>query len=517
MPQRNLESRRTYLRLVLFLLAGGALLAIARRRELASPAQTATDVEPAGDEHRVRDTSAPTRATTNGTYGRSAKRRVAVSLAFTTLFFAGAAFSAGAGDQVAKLLETNPEAVPAADGQIPPEDRLCLESETPEDSGCKIPPPEESAQEDIPAPEAPSQEIPPGEGDAAAPVEQPATEVPGSDAAPAPEAVPGAEAPAPAPAAPAAPPAAPDAPAAAPAPVATASAPATPAAAPGAEGGAPLLKPYRPDPSWAPKPDPEVDLPGAFATVWLHRDLPDPTPPARRLSPAFANRLAKAAKRANVDWALMLGVLRAQGYRHSEPATTASLQRLATRLRAHGARTDAWQAVLAYAGRTAFADRAIALRNYNRAIGLRALVTGLEAAKPSLERRVLDDHRIDIYAGGRGDVEAHRIDVRVLVLIRYLAEAHGQVTVSSLHAGHRLFARPGVVSAHIYGLAVDVSMLENTSIFGHQEPGGVTERAVRNILLLPTELQPQQVISLLGLGGPSFPLRDHGDHIHVGF
>jgi hypothetical protein len=25
------------------------------------------------------------------------------------------------------------------------------------------------------------------------------------------------------------------------------------------------------------------------------------------------------------------------------------------------------------------------------------------------------------------------------------------------------------------------------------------------------------VISLLGLGGPSFPLGDHGDHIHVGF
>jgi hypothetical protein len=25
------------------------------------------------------------------------------------------------------------------------------------------------------------------------------------------------------------------------------------------------------------------------------------------------------------------------------------------------------------------------------------------------------------------------------------------------------------------------------------------------------------VISLLGLGGPSFPMADHDDHIHVGF
>jgi len=40
---------------------------------------------------------------------------------------------------------------------------------------------------------------------------------------------------------------------------------------------------------------------------------------------------------------------------------------------------------------------------------------------------------------------------------------------------------------------------------------------VRSILLLPVELQPRQVISLIGMGGPSFPLADHYDHIHVGF
>jgi hypothetical protein len=55
------------------------------------------------------------------------------------------------------------------------------------------------------------------------------------------------------------------------------------------------------------------------------------------------------------------------------------------------------------------------------------------------------------------------------------------------------------------------------SIYGHQEPGGITEHAVRSILLLPSELQPKQVISLLGLGGPSFPLANHYDHIHVGY
>jgi hypothetical protein len=159
----------------------------------------------------------------------------------------------------------------------------------------------------------------------------------------------------------------------------------------------------------------------------------------------------------------------------------------------------------------------VALARYNRAVGLRALVIGLEAAKPALQKEVLHDERLAIYTGGRADIAMGRIDVRILTLLEYLANAHGKVTVSCLLSGHRLYARPGVVSAHIYGLAVDISALGNRPIYGNQEPGGLTEKAVRETLLLPAELQPKQVISLLGLGGPSFPLANHDDHIHVGY
>jgi hypothetical protein len=107
--------------------------------------------------------------------------------------------------------------------------------------------------------------------------------------------------------------------------------------------------------------------------------------------------------------------------------------------------------------------------------------------------------------------------VRIVVLLSYLAERHGSLTVSSLFSGHRRFARPGVVSAHMYGHAVDIAVVGGASIVSDQRAGGITEAAVRSILLLPAELQPQQVISLLGLGGPSFPLADHEDHIHVGY
>jgi hypothetical protein len=264
--------------------------------------------------------------------------------------------------------------------------------------------------------------------------------------------------------------------------------------------------------------EPEADEPNVAATVWLYRDLPDPTPPSRRLKPAFAHQLARVSKRNHVDWALTLAVLRARGDRGAVPASGAQLRTLTTRLARQGAKRDAWGSVLSLEGRTSFADRTIALKNLYRAVGLKALVKGFDWDKPYLEKQILNDKRITIYPGGRSDVENHRVNVRVLAMIAYLAEAHGQVTVSCLISGHRLYARPGVISAHIYGLAADISELGGVPIVGHQQPNGsITERGVRNILLLPAEMQPRQVISLLGLGGPSFPLANHYDHIHVGY
>jgi hypothetical protein len=252
-------------------------------------------------------------------------------------------------------------------------------------------------------------------------------------------------------------------------------------------------------------------------TTWLHRELPDPIRPAARLAPAFATELASAARKNRVGWSLVLAVLRARGRSGAVPAGPVELQILAGRLSALGARSHPKRAVRELSGSQSFAERAALLAHYNRAVGLHSLVAGLEAAKPRLQRLILSDSRIDVYWGGEGDIRSGRIDVRVLVLIRYLANVHGQVTVSSLHSGHGLYSRPGVISAHIYGLAVDISALGGVSILGHQQPGSVTERAVRSILLLPAELQAQQVISLLGLGGPSFPLGNHDDHIHVGY
>ena len=249
-------------------------------------------------------------------------------------------------------------------------------------------------------------------------------------------------------------------------------------------------------------PRPPETKEGGVATIWLHRSLPDPTPPAKRLTPRFAALLRSTAHAEGIHWWPVLAVLRAQGRDGRAPAGAAKLERLVQRLADRSLRLDA-------------RDRSLV--HYNRAVGLRALVVGLEAAKPSLERRILRDSRIGLTAAGADDLVNGRVDVRVLVVIRYLVVRFHQVSVSSLVTGHRFFARPGVVSAHVDGFAVDISTLKGLPITGNQGIGGVAEHAIKALLRLPAEVQPQQVISLLGLGGASFPQADHYDHIHVGF
>jgi hypothetical protein len=270
-------------------------------------------------------------------------------------------------------------------------------------------------------------------------------------------------------------------------------------------------------PKTKPAPKPEIEGPANAATIWLNSPLPDPTPPAVRLSPTFASNLKSAAKSGGIDWAVMLGILRARGATGHIPADRVTLNRLASRLDSFGPSRGDWSRIVAYSGDSRFADKASALARYDRAVGLDALVNGLESAKAEIASKILTDKSISIYAGGRSDIVANKIDVRVLAMIAYLRESFGSVTVSCLLSGHRLYARPGVVSAHIYGRAADISAVGGVPIQGHQQPGGITERTVREILLAPAEVMPRQVISLLGLGGPSFPLADHYNHIHIGY
>ena len=137
--------------------------------------------------------------------------------------------------------------------------------------------------------------------------------------------------------------------------------------------------------------------------------------------------------------------------------------------------------------------------------------------KPLLEKRVLSDPRIEIYPGGRKDIQTGQIDRRVLATLEYLAESGLDPTVSCLKSGHSFLTTSGNVSEHTSGNAVDISQINGVPILGHQDAGGVTEQAVRRLMLLQGTMAPHQIISLLDFGGNTMALPDHANHIHVGF
>jgi hypothetical protein len=138
--------------------------------------------------------------------------------------------------------------------------------------------------------------------------------------------------------------------------------------------------------------------------------------------------------------------------------------------------------------------------------------------KDALQRRVLENPRIDIYAVGREQVRAGMVDRRVLALLEYMAANGLEVGVSSL-------ARPGAItvsgntSHHASGSAVDIASINGTPIIGHQGQGSVTDIAIRRILMLQGAMKPDQIISLMTYPSAdnTIAMGDHADHIHVGY
>ncbi|HEX8065768.1 MAG TPA: lytic murein transglycosylase [Thermoleophilaceae bacterium] len=137
--------------------------------------------------------------------------------------------------------------------------------------------------------------------------------------------------------------------------------------------------------------------------------------------------------------------------------------------------------------------------------------------KPLLERRVLNDERIELDATGRNDVRTGQINRRVLAVLAFLAESGLKPTVSSMKSDHGTYTSSGNVSEHSSGNAVDIAAINGIPIVGHQERGGITEQAVKRLMSLQGTMRPHQIISLLDFGANTVSMSDHNDHIHVGF
>ncbi|MBV9212468.1 MAG: lytic murein transglycosylase [Actinobacteria bacterium] len=152
------------------------------------------------------------------------------------------------------------------------------------------------------------------------------------------------------------------------------------------------------------------------------------------------------------------------------------------------------------------------LDNPNVSIGQMLLMP-----KAQLQKKVLRDKRVKIYPGGRNDIRTGQINRRVLAVLEYLAMSGFEPTVSALKSGHGEFTTSGNVSEHASGNAVDISEINGITVTGHQQRGGIVERAIRKLMTLQGEMKPHQIISLLSLGANTLALPDHYNHIHIGF
>jgi hypothetical protein len=113
----------------------------------------------------------------------------------------------------------------------------------------------------------------------------------------------------------------------------------------------------------------------------------------------------------------------------------------------------------------------------------------LLANRRTLRRAVLSDPRVSIYPCGRADVARGRVDWRVLAVIEYLSHIGLAPDVTGLVCG-----RPASSAAGL-GTQVVISALGGTPVAGHQQAGGVVDRAIRAVLGLQGALRPSRIVS----------------------
>jgi hypothetical protein len=140
-------------------------------------------------------------------------------------------------------------------------------------------------------------------------------------------------------------------------------------------------------------------------------------------------------------------------------------------------------------------------------------------SKSELERAVLSDPGISIYACGRQDIASGAIDKRVLAVLAFLSRSGLKPTVSALRCGHSEHTVSGYTSEHFSGDAVDISAINGIPIAGHEGTGTITDITIRALLTLQGEFVPHQIISLMQYPGAANTLAmpEHWNHIHVGF
>jgi murein DD-endopeptidase MepM/ murein hydrolase activator NlpD len=140
-------------------------------------------------------------------------------------------------------------------------------------------------------------------------------------------------------------------------------------------------------------------------------------------------------------------------------------------------------------------------------------------SKQQLERRVLTDPHVQLYACGQRDIEAGKIDRRVLAAIEYLSTSGLHPDVTGLACDASVNGTTGVDEAGSTGQSVDISAINGVPIAGHTGVGSVTDQTIRRLLALQGSMAPTQIIGPISYRDQSttLALPSHDNRIQILF
>jgi len=118
-------------------------------------------------------------------------------------------------------------------------------------------------------------------------------------------------------------------------------------------------------------------------------------------------------------------------------------------------------------------------------------------SQSQLERAVLSDPAIQIYACGRRDIAAGLVNRRVLAVLAFLARSGLVPTVNALRCEQAQYAADGSLSSADEGDVLGISAINGVPIAHHQGPGTITDLTIRTVLSLPGEFVPREILSLM--------------------
>src|SRR3954471_10969601 len=127
---------------------------------------------------------------------------------------------------------------------------------------------------------------------------------------------------------------------------------------------------------------------------------------------------------------------------------------------------------------------------------------------------LLHDHNVTFDADGVADLQAGRIDPRVVAVLGELARDH-RITVSAMCSDHPKLTTGGSISNHYYGRAVDIATIDGQPV----GPGNAAAKAIAVALSrLDPSVRPTEIGSPWSLPGAAyFTDAEHQNHLHVGF